>query len=128
MKNNGATIRAVDRIRLEGMVFSGRHGYSDAERARSQRFTVDIEVETSIKRAGRSDRIADTIDYRQLRAIAKDVITGEPAHLIEALAERIAGRALDVPGVKAVSVRVAKQPATMRPIAAAAVQIRRTRP
>jgi 7,8-dihydroneopterin aldolase/epimerase/oxygenase len=128
MKNNGATISAVDRIRLEGMVFSGRHGFSDAERARSQRFTVDIEVETSVKRAGRSDRIADTVDYRTLRGIAKEVITGESAHLIEALAERIARRALDVSGVKAVSVRVAKQPASMRPIAAAAVQIRRTRP
>jgi len=128
MKNKGATISGVDRIRLEGMAFSGRHGYSDAERARSQRFTVDIEVETSIERAGTSDLIADTVDYRKLRAIAKDVITGESAHLIEALAERIANRALDVPGVKAVSVRVAKQPASMRPIAAAAVQIRRARP
>ncbi len=127
MKNNGATISAVDRIRLEGMVFSGRHGVSDAERARPQRFSVDIEVETSIKRAGRSDRVNDTVDYRQLHAIAKQVITGPSAHLIEALAERIAGRALDVPGVKAVSVRVAKQPARMRPIAAAAVHIRRAR-
>jgi len=55
------------------------------------------------------------------------VIGGESAHLIEALAERIAARALEVPGVRAVSVRVVKRPARMRPIDAAAVQIRRTR-
>lgn len=127
MKNNGATISGVDRILLQGMVFSGRHGVTDAERARSQRFTVDIEVETSVSRAGRSDRITDTVDYRRLHAIANEVIGGESAHLIEALAERIAARALEVPGVRAVSVRVVKRPVRMRPIDAAAVQIRRTR-
>ena len=127
MKNNGATISRVDRILLQGMVFSGRHGVTDAERARKQRFTVDIEVETSVSRAGRSDRITDTVDYRRLHTIAKDVIGGESAHLIEALAERIAARALEVPGVRAVSVRVVKRPVRMRPIDAAAVQIRRTR-
>jgi len=109
------------------MVFSGRHGVTDAERARNQRFTVDIEVETSVSRAGRSDRITDTVDYRRQHAIAKDVIGVESAHLIEALAERIAARALEVPGVRAVSVRVVKRPVRMRPIDAAAVQIRRTR-
>jgi dihydroneopterin aldolase len=127
MENNGATISGVDRILLEGMVFSGRHGVTDAERARSQRFSVDIEVETSVKRSGRSDRIEDTVDYRRLHAIAKQVIGGESAHLVEALAERIATRSLEVPGVRAVTVRIAKRPARMRPIDAAAVQIRRTR-
>lgn len=127
MKNNGATIRGMDRILLQGMVFSGRHGVTDAERARSQRFTVDIEVETSVKRAGRSDGITDTVDYRRLQVIAKQVVGGESAHLIEALAERIASRALKVAGVRAVTVRVAKRPVSMRPIDAAAVEIRRAR-
>jgi dihydroneopterin aldolase len=127
MKNNGATISGMDRILLQGMVFSGRHGVTDAERARSQRFTVDIEVETSVKRAGRSDGITDTVDYRRLQVIAKQVIGGESAHLVEALAERIATRALKVDGVRAVTVRVAKRPARMRPIDAAAVEIRRAR-
>jgi dihydroneopterin aldolase len=117
----------MDRIRLEGMVFSGRHGASAAERARAQRFTVDVELETSLARAGKSDRIEDTVDYRLIRAIAKQVVEGESAHLIEALADRIAKRALDVPGIAAVSVRVAKRPPSMRPIDAAAVHIRRTK-
>ena len=117
----------MDRILLEGMVFSGRHGVTDAERARSQRFSVDIEVETSVKRPAASDRIEDAVDYRRLHVIAKQVIGGESAHLIEVLAERIATRALEVPGVRAVTVRIAKRPARMRPIDAAAVQIRRAR-
>ena len=109
------------------MVFSGRHGISAAERARAQPFTVDVELEMNTARAGRSDRIEDTVDYRKVRAIAKQVVEGASAHLIEALADRIARLALEVPGVAAVSVRVAKRPPSMRPLAAAAVHIRRTR-
>ena len=109
------------------MALEGRHGVSDAERSRSQPFTVDIEVETDLQRAGATDELKDTIDYRALRTIAQDVVGGEPAHLIEALAERIATRALELRGVRAVSVRVAKRPKSMEPLDAAAVEIKRTR-
>ena len=117
----------MDRIRLEGLVFEGRHGVSDDERSRLQPFTVDIEVETDLAPAGVSDEVADTVDYRRLRAIARDVITGEPAHLIEALAHRIAALALEIPAITAVAVRVAKRPRSMEPLDAAAVEIKRTR-
>ena len=117
----------MDRIVLEGMVFSGRHGVGATERARSQRFIVDIELDADLSRAASSDRLEDTIDYRRIRAIAKDVIEGEPAQLIESLAGRIAQQILQVPGVAAASVKVTKRPASMRPIAGAAVMIRRTR-
>ena len=110
------------------MVFDGRHGVSDAERSRPQPFRVDIEVEADLAAAGSSDRLEDTVDYRELRAIARDVITGEPARLIEALAHRIADRVLSVARVKAVAVRVAKRPASMEPLDAAAVEIKRSRP
>jgi dihydroneopterin aldolase len=117
----------MDRIRLEGMVFSGRHGVSDAERANPQPFTVDIEADADLREPGGSDDIKDTVDYRALHTIAREVITGESAHLLEALAHRIAERALEVPGVVTVTVRVAKKPARMQPIEAAAVEIKRSR-
>jgi len=47
--------------------------------------------------------------------------------LLESLAGAIAERVLQLPRVEGVSVRVAKQPPSMRPIDAAAVSIRRTR-
>ena len=117
----------MDRIQLKGMTFSGRHGVSDAERSRAQDFVVTIEVETDLARAGLTDRIEDTLDYRLVRKVARDVVEGESVHLVEALAERIAGGVLELPLVTAVSVRVAKRPASMAPIDAAAVHIRRTR-
>jgi dihydroneopterin aldolase len=118
---------SVDRIVLEGMTFSGRHGVRPAERARAQDFKVDVEVETDLVRPGKSDQVKDSVDYRLLRAIAKEVIEGESVSLIETLADRIADRILKLPEVDTVSVRVAKQPASMMPIVSAAVHIKRTR-
>jgi dihydroneopterin aldolase len=117
----------VDRIVLQGMSFSGRHGVGAAERERAQRFKVDIELDADLSEAGRTDRLADTIDYRQVRAIAKDAIEGESVKLIETLATRIAEGVLALPKVRAVTVRVAKRPSSMSPIEAAAVHISRTR-
>lgn len=117
----------MDRIELRGMAFQGRHGVRPAEREQPQEFKVDIEVEADLAEAGRTDRLADTVDYTQVRAAAKSVIEGPPAKLLETLAGGIAERVLQMPGVASVSVRVAKRPASMQPIEAAAVHIKRTR-
>jgi len=117
----------MDRIELRGMSFQGRHGVRPEERAQAQEFKVDIRVEADLARAAQSDRLADTVDYRQLRAAAREVIEGEPKQLLEALAGEIAERVLQVPGVRTVLVRIAKRPASMQPIEAAAVRIYRTR-
>ena len=117
----------MDQIELEGMVFSGRHGVRPAERVEPQEFKVDIKVNADLLAAGRSDRVEDTVDYRPIYAIAKSVIEGESAKLIETLAQRIAERVLELDKVVRVSVRIAKRPQSMRPIDAAAVKITRTR-
>jgi dihydroneopterin aldolase len=88
---------------------------------------VDVELDCDLSEPGRSDRIEDTIDYRQVRAIAKEVIEGESKKLLETLAGRIADRVLELPRVAGVSVRVSKRPESMQPIDSAAVRIKRTR-
>ncbi len=117
----------MDRIVLEGMSFQGRHGVRPAEREQPQEFKVDVEVDSDLSAAGNSDRIEDTVDYRQVRAITKEVIEGESQKLLETLAARIADRVLQLPRVGGVSVRISKRPESMQPIVAAAVRINRTR-
>ncbi|HYS97282.1 MAG TPA: dihydroneopterin aldolase [Candidatus Dormibacteraeota bacterium] len=117
----------MDRIELRGMSFHGRHGVGDAERDQPQEFKVDIEIDADLSGPGRTDHLADTIDYTQVRAAAREVIEGESKKLLESLAAAIADRILTMPRVKTVSVRVAKRPASMQPIEAAAVRINRTR-
>jgi dihydroneopterin aldolase len=109
------------------MTFQGRHGVRLEERERPQEFKVDIEVDCDLSEPGKTDRVEDTVDYRQLRAIAKEVIEGESQNLMESLAARIAERVLHLGKVAGVSVRIAKKPESMQPIAAAAVRINRTR-
>lgn len=109
------------------MSFQGRHGVRPAERENAQEFKIDIEVESALSKAGQTDRLQDTVDYTRLRSIAREVIEGPSAKLLETLAGRIADRVLEVPRVGAVSVRISKRPASMEPIEAAAVHIYRTR-
>jgi len=117
----------MDRILLEGMSFQGRHGVRPAEREVPQEFKVDIEVDCDLSEPGKSDRIEDSVDYRQIYAVAKEVIEGESRKLLETLAASIADRVLEIPRVGGVAVRIAKRPESMVPIAAAAVRINRTR-
>jgi dihydroneopterin aldolase len=117
----------VDQILLQGMSFHGRHGVRPAERERPQEFKVDIELDCDLREPGRTDRIEDTVDYRQVRAIAKEVIEGDSQRLLETLAARMADRVLKLPRVAGVSVRISKRPESMQPIDSAAVRIERTR-
>lgn len=117
----------MDRIELSGMSFQGRHGARPGEWEQAQEFKVDIEIETDTAHAGKSDRLDETVDYTKVRAAAQEVIEGPSVHLLETLAGRIAGLVLKLPRVASVQVRVAKRPASMQPIEAAAVRIYRTR-
>ena len=109
------------------MAFQGRHGARPAERENAQEFKVDLEIECDIQKAAETDDLDDTIDYTKLRAIVRDVIEGPHANLLETLASTIARRVLEERRVMSVSVTVNKRPASMHPIEAAAVHIRRTR-
>ena len=55
------------------------------------------------------------------------MIEGESKKLLESLAGEIAERILELQHVQTVLVRIAKRPASMQPIEAAAVRIYRTR-
>ena len=80
----------TDRIVLTGLRVRGNHGVFDHERRDGQDFVVDLIVWADLVEAGRSDKLADTLDYGALAQAAADVVSG-PAHdLIEAVAARIA--------------------------------------
>ena len=92
------------------MSFYGYHGESQAERTLGNRFFVDVEMRMDLSIAGRSDAIADTLDYSRAFAIVRTIVEDEQYSLIEAIAARIAERVLAQPGIDSVKVRVGKQP------------------
>jgi dihydroneopterin aldolase len=99
-----------DLLVLEGMSFYGYHGETQAERTLGNRFRVDVEVRLDLTVAGRTDDIADTLDYSRAFSLVREVVEDQQYRLIEAIAARIAASLLAEPEVASVKVRVGKQP------------------
>ncbi|MHB1473588.1 MAG: 2-amino-4-hydroxy-6-hydroxymethyldihydropteridine diphosphokinase [Dermatophilaceae bacterium] len=98
----------TDRIVLQGISARGFHGVLDSEKADGQDFLVDVTLDVDLRRAGRSDLLAHTVNYADVAADVVGLITGPSLDLIESLAERIAATALQRPLVQAVEVTVHK--------------------
>lgn len=120
----------ADAISLEGLQFFTLIGDLPHERTTPQPLEVDVEVRADLAPAGRSDALADALDYRLLyRAVAdavEDEEQGAP-HLLEAIAERVADRLLALKGVASVRVRCRK-PKALLPGPVAKVEIAIERP
>jgi dihydroneopterin aldolase len=115
-----------DLIVLEGMSFYGYHGDTDAERTLGNRFHVDVEVRMDLSVAGRTDDIANTLDYSHAFALVRQVVEDQQYRLIEAVAAQVAARILAEPRVESVKVRVGKQPPIPGAIERCSVVIERT--
>jgi len=98
------------RLILSGLTGFGYHGNNPAERKLGQTFTVDLEIALDTQRSATSDRIDDTLSYPIVEKIARKILEGEPANLLETVAERIAAAILEQPRVVEVTVRVSKRP------------------
>jgi dihydroneopterin aldolase len=98
-----------DRIFVQGMVFLGYHGVTDEERAERQAIEVDLAVTLDLRAAGTSDDLAQTVDYGDLFETCRGTVEQHSFHLLEGIAEAIAGAVLAGHGtVESVAVRVRK--------------------
>lgn len=115
-------------IELEGLVVFGHHGYLEEERRLGQRFLVDLWVDLD-EDATASDRIEETVDYRRLAELVREVFDGPPRLLLEGLAGAVADGVLASFGsVVRVRVRVRKPDVVLEPpVEHAAVIVERER-
>jgi dihydroneopterin aldolase len=102
-----------DRITLAGMRFQGRHGVSAQERAEPQPIEVDIVARLDLSLAGRTDELADTVNYSSLFELARGIVEERSFKLLEALAAAIAEALLAAHPVEEVEVRVRKAKAPL---------------
>ena len=98
----------ADLIQLRGLRALGICGALAEEQERVQPLEVDLDVAADLAAAGRSDALADTVDYGELAATVERVITSERFQLLERLAQRVAEVVLDDPRVQSVTVTVRK--------------------
>ncbi|WP_374968022.1 2-amino-4-hydroxy-6-hydroxymethyldihydropteridine diphosphokinase [Terrabacter sp. BE26] len=98
----------ADRIVLQGVSAQGHHGVLDVEKRDGQTFLVDVTMWCDLERAGRSDRLAATVNYAEVADAVVARITGPSFDLIERLAEVIADDVLRHDLVDSVEVVVHK--------------------
>jgi dihydroneopterin aldolase len=100
--------RPLDRVSLVGISAYGRHGVFEHERRDGQQFHVDAVLHLDTRPASLTDDLTATVDYGALAVGLAETIRGEPVHLLETLAARLARVCLDDPRVVAVDVTVHK--------------------
>ena len=119
---------ARDRIRLVGLAATGYHGVFEHERRDGQTFVADVVVHVDTRPAAAEDRLDLTVHYGVLAEQVTAVLEGEPADLVETVAERIAAVVLSYPAVAAVDVALHKPQAPVTvPFADVVLEIHRDR-
>lgn len=99
----------MDKICLRAMEFYAYHGVLEEEARLGQKFIVELELTTDLRRAGQTDDLHDTLNYVEIYEIVKQTAQNERYNLIEAVAETIAARILhNFQQVQMVSVKVTK--------------------
>lgn len=108
---------ASDSITLANMAFYGFHGTDPHESKLGGRFFVDTVLTADLSKAGRTDKLQDTVNYELVYRIIRDHVEGKRFNLLEALAQQIADTVLaDFPAVATVTVRVRKPGVPLRGI------------
>ncbi|OGS96161.1 MAG: dihydroneopterin aldolase [Gallionellales bacterium RIFCSPLOWO2_02_FULL_57_47] len=116
----------MDRIRISDLLVRCILGITDDERREKQDVVINLTLYTDLHKAGKSDRIEDTVDYRALKKRVLAMVEGSRYLLLEALAEAVAELCLDQHGVRQVDVCVEK-PHALRFARSVAVEITRKR-
>ena len=93
-------------VELESLEVFGRHGVLDEERRDGQLFLYDVRLE--LGGAPPSDRVEDTVDYRDVADCVREISDGRQFNLIEALAAAVADALAERFAVERVRVRVRK--------------------
>lgn len=118
----------MDTLQLRAVVCRCRIGVPARERKNKQKILVDVKLELSLKRAGKSDDIKHVPDYFALEKLLRGVAEKGERKLLEKLAEDLASVTLKFDRrIRAVTVRTRKSPAAMRGIRDVVVEIRRRR-
>ncbi len=80
----------TDTIFITGVVIHARHGVMEHETAIGQRFIIDLELSADLSESSRTDRLADTVSYSSVVAIASAAFKDVNYKLLERAAGAVA--------------------------------------
>ena len=112
-------------VELRGLEVRGRHGAEPDEREREQPFLYDVELELP---EPAEDRLEETVDYREVVALVKEVSAERQFTLLETMAGAVADALLERFPADRVRVRVRKPEVRLAaPVEHAAASVERSR-
>lgn len=117
----------LDMIHIRDLCARCIVGINPDERVNKQDVVVNITLYADLRKAGQTDDIADTVDYKAVKQKVLALIEGSAFLLVERLAETIAEACLAQAGVELVRVLVEK-PAALRFARTVGVEIFREGP
>jgi len=118
-------MKTRDLVLIEGLEVRTVIGIYDWEREIRQTVRLDLEMAWDISKAGQSDDIADTLDYKAVSKRLIDYVEASNFGLIESLAEKCASIVLDEFHVPWVRLKMSK-PGAVRGSENVAVLIERS--
>jgi len=114
-------------VELSGLELEGAHGVEEEERSNPQPFLFDLWLE--VPEAATSDRLEDTVDYREVVSCLRELFDGRQFQLLEAMAAAAAEALLDRFGLESARVRVRKPAVRLGvPVDWTAATVERRRP
>ncbi len=117
---------ATDKIIVKNLLLRGIIGLNDWEREKQQDILINLTLYTDMRAAGRSDDVADALNYRTITKAIIAYVESSQHYLVEALATAIARICVVEHGAARAVVRVEK-PGALRFAESVGVEIERTR-
>lgn len=111
-----------DQIHIRDLQLRCVVGINPGERTEKQDVVLNLTLHVNLRRAGKSDRIEDTLDYRSLKKKVVAAVEGSEFFLVERLAEHVAELCLQDGRVRRVHV-VLDKPGALRFARSVAVDI-----
>jgi len=116
----------LDKIFITNLRARGIIGVGEREREKAQDILISVTVFTDTRRAGETDQIEDSVDYRALAKKVQAHAERVARFTVEALANDLVKLCLEEPGVEKVVVRVEK-PGAVRFSDSVGVEVERSR-
>lgn len=98
----------MDKILIRNLKVETIIGTFKKERKEKQTLILNLELRCELRKAGLSDKLEDTVDYKAVENQIKSFVEESKFKLIESVAEKTAELCLKNPGVHSVKVTVDK--------------------
>jgi len=117
---------SMDSILISDLLVRCIIGVRDEERRDKQDVLINLALSVDLRKAGTSDRLEDSVDYRALNKRILSMAESSQFLLVESLAQAVADICLKHPSVKEAKVRVEK-PGALRFARSVGIEIVRQR-